>query len=99
MLEDLRAEAATQLVLAGAREFGYVVEVAAIARQFEQHDRARFVVSPDPRRRRMHAVQGGFEVTMPLEGGSVLDQLERLIGAPPEAVVVRDRSAQSHALG
>jgi len=98
MLEDLRAEAATQLVLAGAREFGYVVEVAAIARQFEQHDRARFVVSPDQRRRRMYAMQGGFEVEMPLDAGSVLDQLERLIGGPPEAVVVRDRSAQSHAL-
>ena len=46
----------------------------------------------------MLAMQGGFEVEIPLDAGSVLDQLEHLIGAPPEAVVVRDRSTQSHEL-
>ena len=97
-LEEPATEAVTELVMDGAREFGYVVEVAAIPRRFEQHDRARFVVSPDRRRRRVHATQGGFEVEMRARRRLGARSLERLIGGPPEAVVVRDRSAQSHEL-
>ena len=66
-LDDLCAEAATELVLAGAREFGYVVEVAAIPR-LERHEQARFVLSPDPAERTMFATQGGFETSMRLDG-------------------------------
>ena len=55
-LDDLCAEAATELVLAGAREFGYVVEIAAIPR-LERHEQARFVLSPDPAERTMFATR------------------------------------------
>lgn len=88
---ELCREAATELIFTGAREFGYVVEVAAIPRQ-ELHDEARFVLSPDARDRELSAAQGGFETTMALDGVPVLDQLESAIGARPRAVVVRDRS-------
>ena len=97
-LDDLRAEAATQLVVAGARDFGYVVEVAAIPLGLEHDRRAHFVVSPDPDRRDVHAMHGGFDVDLRLGDGALLDELEHLIGAPPEAVIVRDRSAKSQEL-
>ena len=52
--------------MAGARDFGYVVEVAAIPRGFEHDHRARFVVSPDPDDRYVHAMHGGFDVDLRL---------------------------------
>jgi hypothetical protein len=96
-LDDLWEEAAGELVLAGAREFGYVVEVAAIPRQ-DDHEQARFVLSPDPAARTMFATQGGFETSMRIDGPSVLDQLEAWIGTLPRAIVVRDRSARARDL-
>ncbi len=96
-LQDLWAEAAAELVLAGAREFGYVVEVAAIPRQ-DEHEQARFVLSPDPAERTMFATQGGFETSMRIDGPSVLDQLESWIGILPRAIVVRDRSTRARDL-
>ena len=96
-LDDLCAEATTELVLRGAREFGYVVEVAAIPRQ-DRHDQARFVLSPDPTERTMFATQGGFETSVRLDGPPVLDQLEAWIGTRPQALVVRDRSPRARDL-
>jgi hypothetical protein len=97
MLEDLCEEAAAELVLAGAREFGYVVEVAAIPRQ-DEHEQARFVLSPDAAERTMFATQGGFESSMRIDGPSVFDQLESWIGTLPRAIVVRDRSPRAREL-
>lgn len=96
-LDELRAEAAAELVLTGAREFGYVVEVAAIPRQ-DDIEQARFVLSPDSSERRMHAMQGGFETSVRIGGSSVLEQLESWIGTLPRAVVVRDRSPRAREL-
>ena len=81
-------------MLAGAREFGYVVEVAAIPR-LDRHEQARFVLSPDPAERTMFATQGGFETSLRLDGVPVLEQLESWIGTLPQAVVVRDRSPRA----
>ena len=46
----------------------------------------------------MHATQGGFETSLPIEGPSVLEQLESWIGSLPRAIVVRDRSPRARAL-
>jgi GT2 family glycosyltransferase len=95
--DDLRDEAATELIMEGAREFGYVVEVAAIPRQ-EPRDETRFVLSPDGDPHSVYATQQAFEVTMRLDAGPVLDVLERRIGTKPHAIVVRDRSDRGREL-
>ncbi len=95
--DDLCDEAVTELIMDGAREFGYVVEVAAIPRQ-ELRDETRFVLSPDPAERAVYATHQAFEVTLRVEEGPVLDVLERRIGARPHAIVVRDRSPRGREL-
>ena len=99
MLQQLQDEGARALVLAGAREHGYVVEASVIDYAGDRSTvGARFVVASDGRAASLRGSHGGFEASYALDGRGVLELLEELVGRPPHTVIIRDRGPRAEAL-
>lgn len=97
LLENLRAEGARVLVLAGAREHGYIVEADSVLGPSRPGE-AQFVVPPTDPSVRIVGRHAGFEGALDVEGGDLFATLERATGRPPSRVVVRDRGPLADAL-
>jgi GT2 family glycosyltransferase len=98
-LQQLQDEGAQAMVLAGAREHGYVVEASVIDYSGDRNtSAAHFVVTPDGRPGSLHGSHAGFEASYVLGGWGVLELLEELVGRPAQRVIIRDRGARAEAL-
>jgi hypothetical protein len=99
ILQQLQDEGAQVLVLAGAREHGYVVEGSLIDYAGDRSTTgAQFVVAPDGRSGSLQGSCAGFEASYALNGRGVLELLEELVGKPPQSVIIRDRGPGAEAL-
>jgi len=92
VIQELRAEGERVVLLAAAAELGYVLEVSGLGREFDYGPEARFVLDPSGTRRTLRAFHGGYEAEIPVDATPVPGQLSALVGRPPRALVVRERS-------
>jgi GT2 family glycosyltransferase len=98
-LQRLQDEGAQALVLAGAREHGYVVEASSVDYAGDQTAvGAQFIVTSEGRPDSLRGSHAGFEARYALDGRDVLALLEELVGQRAHTVVIRDRGPRAEAL-
>lgn len=93
ILQDAHKHAITQIIAAGARQYGYTVDVGWLPRPPRDDTKALVVIAPNGSTLAKMTFLG-FDVSIPTEGNDVADFLEDLFRRPPDEVNLLDHGAR-----
>ncbi len=95
---DLRERGTRAIVIGAAKEQGYRLDAGWLQRRPSDEQVVRFRIDPVEA---FPAVTGsylGFECTLPVGPGGVVETLESIVGAPPKEIRIHDRGSRSSEL-
>jgi GT2 family glycosyltransferase len=93
ILQDAHNHAITQIIAAGARQYGYTVDVGWLPRPPRDQSKALVVIAPNGSTLAKMTFLG-FDVSIPTEGNDIAGFLEDLFRRPPDEVNLLDHGAR-----